>query len=176
MPGLAAHTNSDLVNAWGIAFGPGGPWWVNSAQKSPSLVFDGTGAPFPAATPLKVTIPPAGASEPTGIVFNGTADFLLDTMPDRRALFLFASTTGTISGWNPGVDPNAVIKITKAGEDARTLIAQWEKQGHVTPSQPQISIGSGVSKWLAPLEARMPKTATPMVGRPAISILNDLEK
>jgi hypothetical protein len=65
------------------------------------------------------------------------------------------------------------VPLAKAGEDARALIAQWEKQGDVTPSQPQISIGSGVSKWLAPLEARMPKTATPMVGRPAVTIFAD---
>ena len=65
------------------------------------------------------------------------------------------------------------VPLAKAGEDARALIAQWEKQGDVTPSQPQISIGSGVAKWLVPLEARMPKTATAMVGRPAISILSD---
>lgn len=65
------------------------------------------------------------------------------------------------------------VPLAKAGEDARALIAQWEKQGDVTPSQPQMSIGSGVGQWLAPLEARMPKTATAMVGRPAISILND---
>jgi len=65
------------------------------------------------------------------------------------------------------------VPLAQAGEDASALIAQWEKQGDITPSQPQISIGSGVGKWLAPLEARMPKTATAMVGRPAISILSD---
>ncbi|HWU74503.1 MAG TPA: C13 family peptidase, partial [Sphingomonas sp.] len=65
------------------------------------------------------------------------------------------------------------VPLAKAGEDVSALIAQWEKQGGVTPSQPQISIGSSVGKWLAPLEARMPKTATAMVGRPAISILSD---
>jgi hypothetical protein len=45
--------------------------------------------------------------------------------------------------------------------------------GDITPSQPQVSIGSGVAKWLGPLEARMPKTATAMVGRPAVSIFTD---
>jgi hypothetical protein len=65
------------------------------------------------------------------------------------------------------------VPLAKASEDARALIEQWEKQGDVTPSQPQISIGSGVGKWLAPLEARMPKTATPMVGRPAVTIFDD---
>lgn len=65
------------------------------------------------------------------------------------------------------------VPLAKAGEEARALIAQWEKQGDITPSQPQISIGSGVGKWLTPLEARMPKTATAMVGRPAVTIFSE---
>lgn len=65
------------------------------------------------------------------------------------------------------------MPLAKAGEQARALITQWEGMGSITPSQPQVSIGSRVAKWLAPLEARMPKTATPMVGRPAISIFSD---
>lgn len=65
------------------------------------------------------------------------------------------------------------VPLAKAGEDARALIAQWEGMGDITPSQPQVSIGSGVGKWLGPLEARMPRTATAMVGRPAISIFSD---
>jgi hypothetical protein len=65
------------------------------------------------------------------------------------------------------------VPLAIAGEDARALIAKWEGISGVTPSQPQISIGSGVGKWLGPLEARMPRTATAMIGRPAISILTD---
>ena len=65
------------------------------------------------------------------------------------------------------------VPLAKAGEDARALISQWEGMGDITPSQPQVSIGSGVGKWLGPLEARMPRTATAMVGRPAISIFSD---
>jgi len=113
VPGLAARRDFDLVNAWGIAFGePSGPWWVNAAGRSLSILYDGNG--LPAGGGLKVTIPPAGASEPTGIVFNNTPDFPL--APGQRAIFLFASTTGTISGWNPGVNPNtAVIKVMTPG-------------------------------------------------------------
>jgi len=65
------------------------------------------------------------------------------------------------------------VPLAKVGEQAVALVAQWEALGvnmGVIPSNPQISIGSKVTTWLTPLEARMPKTATPMVGRPAISI------
>ena len=33
------------------------------------------------------------------------------------------------------------------------LIGGWEGQGHLTPSQPQVSIGAGVQRWLQPLDA-----------------------
>ncbi len=57
-----------------------------------------------------------------------------------------------------------------AAAEAQALIAGWEGQGGLTPSQPQVSIGAGVSRWLAPLEAHLPP-ATPLVGRPATQSL-----
>jgi uncharacterized protein (TIGR03118 family) len=109
-PGLASRRDFQLVNAWGITFAePSGPWWVNAAGTQLSILYDGTGAP--AGNGLQVFIPPPGGSVPTGIVFNSTTDFPL--IPGQRALFLFASATGTISGWNPAVNPTtAVVKIT----------------------------------------------------------------
>lgn len=61
--------------------------------------------------------------------------------------------------------------LDKATEDAFTLIGQWEKQHGLTPSNPQVYRGSKAEAWLAPLEARMPKTETPKVGRPATTTL-----
>jgi uncharacterized protein (TIGR03118 family) len=107
---MAAYRDITLVNPWGIAFGGTGPWWVNAAGSGLSSLYDGAGVP----NSLKVTIPPVGGSVPTGIVFNNTPEFFLT--PAARAVFLFASLTGTISGWNPAVDPtNAVVKVTSRG-------------------------------------------------------------
>ena len=67
------------------------------------------------------------------------------------------------------------VPLAKVGETAVALVAQWEGMGAsmgIIPSQPQISIGAKVGTWLSPLEARMPKTATPQVGRPAITIFS----
>jgi uncharacterized protein (TIGR03118 family) len=51
--------------------------------------------------PLTVMIP-GGA--PTAVVFNGTNDFVISAgNASGPAIFLFASETGHISGWNPGV-------------------------------------------------------------------------
>lgn len=67
------------------------------------------------------------------------------------------------------------VPLPAAAESAKALIAQWEAMGDITPSEPQVVIGAKVDSWLKPLEARMPATATPMVGRPAISIFDDPE-
>jgi hypothetical protein len=52
--------------------------------------------------------------------------------------------------------------------EAQALVAGWETQLQVQPSRPQIFIGAGVARWLDPLDRRMPRTATPPVGRPAL--------
>ena len=58
--------------------------------------------------------------------------------------------------------------LAAAFGEARGLIAQWEGQVRITPSQPQFSVGAQASRWLDPLERRMPQAATEPVGRPAI--------
>jgi uncharacterized protein (TIGR03118 family) len=98
VPGAAAHTDANLVNGWGITAGPTTPWWVSNNGTDTSTLYDGSGI----ARPLVVSV--AGA--PTGTVFNVTGDFAVSaggaTAPAR---FLFATESGTILGWNPGVPP-----------------------------------------------------------------------
>jgi uncharacterized protein (TIGR03118 family) len=98
------------VNAWGITFAePSGPWWVNAQGTGLSILYDGNG--LPAGNGLKVTIPPAEGSLPTGIVFNNTPDFFIS--PGQRGLFIFSNIAGSISAWNPAVNPTvAVIKVS----------------------------------------------------------------
>jgi Peptidase C13 family len=50
---------------------------------------------------------------------------------------------------------------------ARVLISQWETAERLSPSNPQVDIGLNAGKWLDRLDARVPRTATPRVGRPA---------
>ncbi len=47
---------------------------------------------------------------PTGAVFNGSSDFAL-APNGKPARFLFASEDGTISGWNPSVQPTAAVAV-----------------------------------------------------------------
>ncbi|MDO7843296.1 C13 family peptidase [Sphingomonas immobilis] len=64
--------------------------------------------------------------------------------------------------------------LEAAAREAKGLIAGWEAKGKLDPSNPQIVIGSRAAAWLTPLEARMPKAATAPVGRPSISLLDQV--
>ena len=108
--GLAANQDSNLVNPWGLSRSSTSPWWVANNGTGTATLYNGnTGLP----ASLIVTVPTAsgsGSGVPTGTVFNGTPAFEL--APTMTARFLFATEDGTISGWNPSVDPtNAVIKV-----------------------------------------------------------------
>ena len=111
LPNQARHTDHNLVNSWGIAHSPTGPWWVNDNGTGVATVYNGEGQPFPANDPIIVTIPPpaggTGPATPTGIISNGTKDF--DVAPGKPARFIFVTEDGTISGWNPAVDPKKAI-------------------------------------------------------------------
>lgn len=105
--GKAAHTDPLLVNAWGIAYGPGEPFWISDQGTGWSTIYTGSGKKLG----LEVVVPSAsgqGPGSPTGIVFNGsqTGEF---SVQGWQAFFLFATLDGTISGWAPQSNPNAAI-------------------------------------------------------------------
>ena len=113
--GLAAHTDTNLVNAWGIAFFPTSPIWVADEASGLSTLYDHQGKKLS----LVVTIPsPSGVlGTPTGIVANGPPDFVVTKGGNSGpAFFIFDSEDGSISGWNPSVDPsNAVFATSVPG-------------------------------------------------------------
>jgi hypothetical protein len=55
--------------------------------------------------------------------------------------------------------------LATAFAEARRLVGQWESKDRLPGSNPQISIGRDVPRWLAALEKRMPAQATSPVGR-----------
>src|SRR5215472_15631350 len=79
LPGVANITDPNLVNPWGIAFGPTSPFWISDNNAGVSTLYNGAGTPFPPGSPLVVMIPPpgggTGAGTPTGVIFNGTSEF-----------------------------------------------------------------------------------------------------
>jgi uncharacterized protein (TIGR03118 family) len=110
--GAAPVTDPLIVNAWGLTYAPGGPFWVNDEGSGWSTLYTNTGT----KVPLNVLIPTAGGDgpgSPTGIAFNSSQDFKIKGSP---AIFLFATLDGTISGWNPGVNPDtAIVAVTQPG-------------------------------------------------------------
>jgi uncharacterized protein (TIGR03118 family) len=104
VPGAAELLDPDLVNAWGLAFGPTNPAWVADNGTDVSTLYRGAVASSPVAkVPLTVSIP-RGA--PTGAVFNGSPGFVVHSgTSSGPALFLFSSEAGTITGWNAAVPP-----------------------------------------------------------------------
>jgi uncharacterized protein (TIGR03118 family) len=95
-----------LVNSWGIAASPTGPWWVANNGTGMSTLYNGAGAKIA----LEVAITGAsGLAAPTGEVFNGGSQFQLAAGAPAR--FMWASEDGTLSGWNPTVDPTHSVVI-----------------------------------------------------------------
>src|SRR5204862_2992340 len=91
LPGVALLQDTNLVNAWGIAFSSSSPFWIsdNGTGKATlySVTNDSSGAPQVGKVGLEVAIP--GEGNPTGQVFNNLGGFNGD-------IFLFVSEDGTI--------------------------------------------------------------------------------
>jgi|ERR1041384_140569 len=107
VPGMAAVTDPNLVNPWGLARSSTSPWWVADNGTGLSTLYTGAGA----IVPLVVTIPvPPGVeppSSPTGTVFNGNS---LDFLGDH---FIFVTEDGTVAGWTSGT--MATLRVNNSG-------------------------------------------------------------
>ena len=120
--GMAAVTDSNLINPWGMSSSATSPIWVSDQGSGLSTLYNPNGNPIKQG--LVVTIPASGPpSGPTGQVFNvdaTTTDFALPkagggTVP---SLFIFDTLGGTIVGWNnnsTGGATNALNTATVTG-------------------------------------------------------------
>ena len=89
--GLAAHTDSRLVNPWGISFGPTSPFWIADNGTGLSTLYEPDGSPAPFLQNGVVIPPPAGGSgsAPTGTVFDSTGQFVVSANGLPAALFSY---------------------------------------------------------------------------------------
>jgi uncharacterized protein (TIGR03118 family) len=120
--GKAKHTDPLLKNPWGLAYGPSAPFWVSDEASGWSTLYDGMGNP----QSLQVIVPPStgdGPGSPTGIVYNGSTEFQIDTW---TSVFLFATLDGTISGWS-GFNPSAALIAVRASGAVYTGLAITSK-------------------------------------------------
>jgi uncharacterized protein (TIGR03118 family) len=104
--GMAAVTDPNLVDPWGMSFSATSPIWVSDRATGVSTLYSGTGS----IVPLVVAVPPGGPNGPTGQVFAGGTSF---TVNGSAASFIFATLGGTIDAWNGGT--TATVEHTTAG-------------------------------------------------------------
>jgi uncharacterized protein (TIGR03118 family) len=113
-PGLAHFTDPNL-NGWGMASMPDGSFCVaNPFNTGLATFYDRSGH----VLPQTITVPASAAhpfgpfGQPTGVVYNPTSDFVIsENGKSAPATLIFDSIDGTISGWNPAVDPTNAITI-----------------------------------------------------------------
>ena len=112
VPGEAAVTDGNLVNAWGLARSATSPWWVSDNGAMKATVYDSAGGIFP----IVVTVDGA----PTGVVFAGIDDnFPVATKTSATlapARFIFAGEDGMIRAWRGG---ETALVTASGGTDAK---------------------------------------------------------
>lgn len=116
VPGLAALTDPDVANPWGLALLPTSPLWsANNATDVATLyaVAPGT-ATVAKVSAVRPTFPDT-PELPTGQVANTGTGFV-NTLngASAPARFIFATLTGHIEAWAPGLDPGPGPTQTRA--------------------------------------------------------------
>ena len=112
VPGVADHTDSSLVNAWGLDAANTSPWWMADNGMGMTTLYNVSSGSI-----VEFLVPGAGGKQavPTGLVFNGGNGFVVNNGvgSPSAARFIFDAEDGTISAFkgNPIVivvpNPNA---------------------------------------------------------------------
>src|SRR5919204_317412 len=113
--GAARVRDASLVNPFGLAAGPTGPWWTANEARDSSTLYSGNGAK------QLLTVRVEGG--PTGVAYYGGRGFVVrDRGVASPARFLYASEDGMIRGWSPSVPAGwstaSEIAVDRSGEGA----------------------------------------------------------
>jgi uncharacterized protein (TIGR03118 family) len=107
------RTDPQLVNAWGLAASPSGPWWVANEARASSTLYDGEGH----KQGLNVRV----VGGPTGVVYYGGRGFVVrQGRAAGPARFLYACEDGTIRAWSPVVPHSWSTEAVVALDDGPT--------------------------------------------------------
>jgi uncharacterized protein (TIGR03118 family) len=102
----------NLVNAWGIAFGPTGGIWVSAAETNLSTIYGQEGTIL--RPPVHIPFGTEGGN-PTGQVFNPTTSFVIPAT-GQVSKFIFVTENGTVAAWAGG--NNAVTVADRSSAEA----------------------------------------------------------
>jgi uncharacterized protein (TIGR03118 family) len=111
----AATTDPNLINPWGLTHSATSPFWVSDNGMGVTTVYNGDGTLVKVGgfDAIKIATPPGQTTlaGPTGDVFNiaGTGFNVTSGGHTGSSVFIFATEDGTISGWNPTVDPASSV-------------------------------------------------------------------
>jgi uncharacterized protein (TIGR03118 family) len=119
----APTIDPNLINPWGLAHSATSPFWVSDNGMGVTTVYTGAGALVKVGGFDAITIaaPPGQTSPatPTGDVFNiaGSGFNVTSGGHTGSSVFIFATEDGTISGWNPNVDPGSSVLAVDNSQD-----------------------------------------------------------
>lgn len=147
--GLAANTDPNLKNPWGVSFSATSPFWTSDQATGVTTLYNAAGVP----QALVVTIPGSSSppSGPTGQVFNTAASGFL--VGATKATFIFDTLQGTIAAWNGG---------TTASQEA------FGPTGAVYTGLAQGSTATGTFLYAANSGATPESTSSTPPGRPLL--------
>jgi uncharacterized protein (TIGR03118 family) len=113
--GVAANTDPNLVNSWGISHGDTGLLWVADNGTDLATVYDpNTGMPQSLVVNIPMGAPTGNVFVPSGIDFQ-----ISENGNSGPATFLFDTESGAIEGWNANVDMNnAVVAVDNSANGA----------------------------------------------------------
>src|SRR5689334_1324016 len=95
-PLVGTRVDAQLVNPWGLAASPTGPWWVSNEAQDSSTLYSSTGRK------QALTVHVDGG--PTGVVWNGGTGFVVrGGGRAATARFIYACEDGTVRAWAPTV-------------------------------------------------------------------------
>src|SRR5262249_53697067 len=114
--GVAQHTDSNLVNPWGMAPSATGTIWVSDNGTGVSTLYNQDGTAVPRVVRIPRGVSNTHGANPTGTVFNNTGFFQVGRNgTSAYALFIFVSEDGSISGWNSTLDQTRARKAVDNG-------------------------------------------------------------
>jgi uncharacterized protein (TIGR03118 family) len=111
----ATTMDPNLINPWGLTLSATSPFWVSDNGTGVTTIYTGAGAKVNVGGLEAITIaaPPEQTSpaSPTGDVFNiaGSGFNITSNGQTGSSVFIFATEDGTISGWNPKVNPASSV-------------------------------------------------------------------
>jgi len=111
----APNHDPTLVNAWGLAASPTGPWWTGNEARGTSTLYSSTGR----KQQLTVSVP----GGPTGVAYYGGSSFLVHGGGRADpARFVYACEDGNIRAWTPTVPTDwsakAEVTVDQTGQGA----------------------------------------------------------